>query len=200
MIAGISLALSDATFGYSSDRLILNGVSLSIPAGTSCAIVGGSGGGKSTVLRLLFRFFDAQSGRVEVAGQDVRDVTLESLREHVAVVPQDIVLFNETIEYNIRYGRMDASQEEVYEAARLDNGTRQRRRPCPNPNPCPCPCPCPSFTPIPIPIPMPTPMPLACLDPTAPRSRSMFPAGARTSTVRSWPCRRATRPSSGSAA
>ena len=89
-----------------------------VPAGTSCAIVGTSGSGKSTVLRLLFRFYDAQSGSVTVGGQDVRDVTLASLRRQVGQVPQDLVLFNESIFYNIMYGRLGANPEDVFHAAR----------------------------------------------------------------------------------
>jgi ATP-binding cassette subfamily B (MDR/TAP) protein 7 len=98
---------------YLSDRPILNGVSFEVPAGKSVAIVGTSGSGKSTILRLLYRFFDTGSGVVKVDGQDVRDVTLDSLRKSIAVVPQDTVLFNDTIFYNIQYGRISASKEEV---------------------------------------------------------------------------------------
>ena len=96
-------------------RTILRDVSLHIPAGTTCAIVGSSGSGKSTILRLLFRLLDTSGGAVRVGGQDVRDVTMDSLRRQMAVVPQDTVLFHDTIRYNIRYGRLDASDEEVEE-------------------------------------------------------------------------------------
>ena len=114
----------------------MQGVSLRVPAGTSCAIVGTSGSGKSTVLRLLFRFYDAQSGSVRVGGQDVRDLTLASLRRQMATVPQDLVLFNDSIFYNIQYGRQGASPEDVRWAARraaIDTQVRPHlvsRRPC----------------------------------------------------------------------
>ena len=94
------------------------GVSFKVPAGTSCAIVGTSGSGKSTVLRLLFRFYDVQTGSVAVGGHDVRDLTLASLRRQIGQVPQDLVLFNDTIFYNILYGRLGAAPEDVFYAAR----------------------------------------------------------------------------------
>ncbi|GFR45594.1 hypothetical protein Agub_g6989, partial [Astrephomene gubernaculifera] len=105
--------------GSGADVRILDGVSLHVPAGSSCAIVGGSGSGKSTILRLLFRFYDAQGGAVRVGGQDVRQVTLASLRSAIATVPQDMVLFNDSIYYNIAYGRPGATRSEVEAAARL---------------------------------------------------------------------------------
>jgi ATP-binding cassette subfamily B (MDR/TAP) protein 7 len=117
-LKGGSISFEDVHFGYLSERPILNGVSFQVPAGKSVAIVGTSGSGKSTILRLLYRFFDTGSGVVKVDGQDVRDVTLDSLRKSIAVVPQDTVLFNDTIFYNIQYGRISASKEEVYEAAK----------------------------------------------------------------------------------
>src|SRR6516225_602871 len=106
-------------FCYEPERLILDGLSLEVPAGKMVAIVGPSGAGKSTVSRILLRFYDVAGGRVTIDGQDIRDVTQLSLRAALGVVPQDTVLFNDTILYNIRYGRPDASDEEVREAARL---------------------------------------------------------------------------------
>ena len=106
-------------FGYRPDREILKGVSFTVPPGRTLAIVGPTGAGKSTISRLLFRFYDASSGRVLLDGQDIRDVTQESLRAAIGVVPQDTVLFNDTIRYNIAYGRPGATQEEIERAARL---------------------------------------------------------------------------------
>jgi ATP-binding cassette subfamily B protein len=117
-IAGGTVAFEDVHFGYDPDRVILAGVSFEVPAGRTVAIVGPSGAGKSTLSRLLFRFYDVTAGRVLIDGQDVRTVTQKSLRAAVGMVPQDTVLFNDTIRYNIRYGRPDASDEEVAEAAR----------------------------------------------------------------------------------
>lgn len=114
---GGEIKFENVTFGYHPDRPILKNASFTIPAGQKFAIVGPSGCGKSTILRLLFRFYDVQEGRILVDGQDVRDVTLDSLRKIIGVVPQDTPLFNDTIEHNIRYGRIDASDEEVRKAA-----------------------------------------------------------------------------------
>ncbi|PWC29850.1 metal ABC transporter permease [Pseudoroseomonas aestuarii] len=114
-----ALEFRDIRFGYRPDRTILKGVSLSVPAGRTLAIVGPTGAGKSTISRLLFRFYDAQSGEILLDGQDIRSVTQESLRAAVGVVPQDTVLFNDTIRYNIAYGRPGASEEEVVAAAKL---------------------------------------------------------------------------------
>eukprot|EP00897_Mesotaenium_endlicherianum_P000334 jgi/Mesen1/10300/ME000079S09717 len=111
-------SLIDMHAMYLPERPILNAVSLTVPAGKSCAIVGASGSGKSTVLRLIYRFFDVQSGAIRIDGQDIRIVQLESLRRAIGVVPQD-VLFNDTIFYNIQYARISASKEEVYEAAKM---------------------------------------------------------------------------------
>ncbi|CAM0872992.1 unnamed protein product [Alopecurus aequalis] len=105
-------------FGYVPERKILDGVSFTVPAGKSVAIVGTSGSGKSTILRLLFRFFDSTSGSIRIDGQDIQGVTLDSLRKSLGVVPQDTVLFNDTIKHNIQYGRLSANDEEVYDAAR----------------------------------------------------------------------------------
>ena len=109
----------DVHFSYDPARNILKGVSFEVPAGRTIAIVGPSGAGKSTISRLLFRFYDIQSGQILIDGKDIRDVTQESLRAAIGMVPQDTVLFNDTIAYNIRYGRMSASAEEVREAANL---------------------------------------------------------------------------------
>ena len=109
----------DVHFSYDPDRPILKGVSFEVPAGKTIAIVGPSGAGKSTISRLLFRFYDIQGGAILIDGQDIRDVTQESLRAAIGMVPQDTVLFNDTIAYNIRYGRPDAEPEEVTRAADL---------------------------------------------------------------------------------
>jgi ATP-binding cassette subfamily B protein len=106
-------------FGYVPEREVLKGVSFAVPSGHKLAIVGPTGAGKSTISRLLFRFYDVTGGRVLVDGRDVRDVTQDSLRSVIGVVPQDTVLFNDTIRYNIAYGRPDASQTEIERAARL---------------------------------------------------------------------------------
>ncbi|MCC6205415.1 MAG: ABC transporter ATP-binding protein/permease, partial [Hyphomicrobiales bacterium] len=109
----------DVRFSYDPAREILRGVSFEVPAGRTVAIVGPSGAGKSTISRLLFRFYDIQSGAILIDGQDVRDVTQDSLRRSIGMVPQDTVLFNDTIAYNIRYGRPDASEAEIRKAAEL---------------------------------------------------------------------------------
>ncbi|MEW6257636.1 MAG: ABC transporter ATP-binding protein/permease [Pseudomonadota bacterium] len=118
-IAGGTVRFEDVHFAYDPGREILKGVSFEVPAGRTLAIVGPSGAGKSTLSRLLFRFYDVSSGRITIDGQDIRDVTQESLRAAIGMVPQDTVLFNDTIAYNIRYGRMDATRDEVETAARL---------------------------------------------------------------------------------
>ncbi len=105
-------------FAYESGRPILQGVGFEIPAGRTVAVVGPSGAGKSTLSRLLFRFYDIQQGRITIAGQDIRAVTQQSLRRAIGIVPQDTVLFNDTVAYNIAYGRPDATQAEVEQAAR----------------------------------------------------------------------------------
>ncbi|KPP85554.1 MAG: ATP-binding cassette, subfamily B, bacterial [Rhodobacteraceae bacterium HLUCCO07] len=117
-VAGGVVRLDDLRFGYEDDRQILKGVSLTVDAGESVAIVGPSGSGKSTIGRLLFRFYDVQGGALTIDGQDVRDVTQKSLHDAIGVVPQDTVLFNDTIRYNIAYGRDGASEEEIIAAAR----------------------------------------------------------------------------------
>ncbi|SFC57065.1 ABCB family ABC transporter ATP-binding protein/permease [Tropicimonas isoalkanivorans] len=117
-VTGGEVVFDDVHFSYESDRPILKGVSLTVPAGRSLAIVGPTGSGKSTIGRLLFRFYDVDGGSLLIDGQDVRDVTQHSLHEAIGVVPQDTVLFNDTIWYNIAYGRPEASREEVEDAAR----------------------------------------------------------------------------------
>ncbi|HEY1227981.1 MAG TPA: ATP-binding cassette domain-containing protein, partial [Ramlibacter sp.] len=106
------------TFGYEPARVILHDVSFEIPAGRTVAVVGPSGSGKSTLARLLYRFYDVQQGRIAIGGHDIREVTQASVRQAIGIVPQDTVLFNDTIEYNIAYGRPGASHALVEEAAR----------------------------------------------------------------------------------
>jgi ATP-binding cassette, subfamily B, heavy metal transporter len=106
-------------FGYGPDRAILRDVEFAVPAGRKLAIVGPTGAGKSTISKLLFRFYDVTGGRITIDGQDIRDMTQRSLRSAIGVVPQDTVLFNDTIRYNIAYGRPDASQDDIERAARL---------------------------------------------------------------------------------
>jgi ATP-binding cassette subfamily B protein len=118
-VHGGAIRFENVTFAYDPDRVILRGIDLEVPAGQMVAIVGPSGAGKSTVSRILFRFYDISGGRVTIDGQDIRDVTQASLRAAIGVVPQDTVLFNDSILYNIRYGRPDATEDEVWEAARL---------------------------------------------------------------------------------
>jgi ATP-binding cassette subfamily B protein len=117
-VAGANVRLEDVRFGYDPGNPILKGVTLDVPAGRMVAVVGPSGSGKSTIGRLLFRFYDVQDGRITIDGQDIRDVTLESLHTAIGVVPQDTVLFNDTIGYNIGYGRDDVTQAEIEEVAR----------------------------------------------------------------------------------
>jgi len=113
------IVFDNVRFHYDQNRPILKGIDFEVPAGKSIAIVGPSGAGKSTISRLLFRFYDVSGGAVRIDDQDVRDVTQESVRSAIGMVPQDTVLFNDTIAYNIRYGRPDATDEEVQEAARM---------------------------------------------------------------------------------
>jgi len=108
----------DVYFAYDAERQILNGVSFDIKPGQTLAVVGPSGAGKSTIARLLYRFYDITGGRITIDGQELRDVTQSSLRSAIGIVPQDTVLFNDTIGYNIGYGREGANQAEIEEAAR----------------------------------------------------------------------------------
>ncbi|NBD28566.1 MAG: ATP-binding cassette domain-containing protein [Alphaproteobacteria bacterium] len=112
------VAFDTVSFGYDTDRAILKGVSLTVTGGETVAIVGSSGSGKSTIGRLLFRFYDVSGGAIRIDGQDIRDVTQDSLHEAIGVVPQDTVLFNDTIRYNIAYGRDGASEDEIIAVAK----------------------------------------------------------------------------------
>lgn len=112
-----AIRFDDVYFRYEQDRPILKGISFEVPDGKTVAVVGPSGAGKSTLSRLLFRFYDVQEGEITIDGQDIRGVTQKSLREAIGMVPQDTVLFNDTLAYNIRYGRIEASDEEVRQAA-----------------------------------------------------------------------------------
>ena len=117
-VTGGALQFTDLQFGYDAERQILKGVSIDVPAGKTVAIVGPSGSGKSTIGRLLFRFYDVSGGSLKIDGQDVRDVTQDSLHGVIGVVPQDTVLFNDSVYYNIAYGRPEASRDEVEGAAK----------------------------------------------------------------------------------
>jgi ABC-type transport system involved in Fe-S cluster assembly fused permease/ATPase subunit len=114
---GAAVVFDQVRFGYDPDRLILDNISFEIPAGKTVAVVGPSGSGKSTLARLLFRFYDVNQGSIRIDGQDIRQVTQHSLREAIGIVPQDTVLFNDTVRYNIAYGRTDASDAQVQQAA-----------------------------------------------------------------------------------
>lgn len=118
-VTGPVIRFEDVTFHYDPDRPILKGVSFEVPAGKTVAIVGPTGAGKSTISRLLYRFYDVTGGRITIDGQDLRDVTQESLRSTIGMVPQDTVLFNDSIGYNIEYGRPGASLEDVRQAAQM---------------------------------------------------------------------------------
>ena len=118
-INGGEIVFEDVCFAYDERRSVLGGISFKVPAGKSVAIVGPSGAGKSTISRLLFRFYDVTGGRIVIDGQDIRDVDQHSLRTAIGMVPQDTVLFNDTVYYNIAYGRPDAGPAEVENAARL---------------------------------------------------------------------------------
>lgn len=112
---------TNVNFSYQGKEPAINNITFTIPPGTKTAIVGESGGGKSTCLKLLFRFYDVNSGSITIDGHDIRDLTLLGLRKHIGVVPQDTVLFNATIMYNLRYANPDASEEEVWNACKAAN-------------------------------------------------------------------------------
>jgi ATP-binding cassette subfamily B protein len=113
------IRFDNVVFAYEPQRTVLKGVSFTVPAGKTVAVVGPSGAGKSTISRILYRFYDIKSGSVTIDGQDIRDVTQESLRAVIGIVPQDTVLFNDTVRYNIAYGRIGANEAEIKEAARM---------------------------------------------------------------------------------
>jgi len=116
-VAGGEIRFENVVFAYEPERTVLKGISFTVPAGRTIAVVGPSGAGKSTISRILYRFYDIASGRVTIDGQDIRDVTQASLRAAIGIVPQDTVLFNDTVRYNIGYGRIGASEAEIEEAA-----------------------------------------------------------------------------------
>jgi ATP-binding cassette subfamily B protein len=119
LVTSGAVRFDDVRFAYDPERPILKGLSFEVPAGKTVAIVGPSGAGKSTISRLLFRLYDVSGGTISIDGQNIRNVTQASLRQSIGMVPQDTVLFNDTIRYNIRYGRWDATDAEVEEAARM---------------------------------------------------------------------------------
>lgn len=119
VLSGAEIRFENVSFSYDGRRQILKDISFVVPAGKTTAVVGPSGAGKSTLSRILFRFYDISAGRVLIDGQDIRDISQESLRQAIGIVPQDTVLFNDTIGYNIQYGRPDASDDAVKQAAEL---------------------------------------------------------------------------------
>ena len=119
VVTGGEIKFDNVVFSYDPERIVLKGISFMVPAGKTVAIVGPSGAGKSTISRILYRFYDIKSGAVTIDGQDIRDVTQESLRSVIGIVPQDTVLFNDTVKYNIAYGRIGANEADIKEAARL---------------------------------------------------------------------------------
>jgi ATP-binding cassette subfamily B protein len=119
VVSGGEIRFDNVVFSYEPARIVLKGISFTVPAGKTVAVVGPSGAGKSTISRILYRFYDIKSGSVTIDGQDIRDVTQASLRGHIGIVPQDTVLFNDTVRYNIAYGRIGANEAEIKEAARM---------------------------------------------------------------------------------
>jgi len=117
-VTGGEIKFDNVVFSYEPARTVLKGISFTVPAGKTVAVVGPSGAGKSTISRILYRFYDIKSGSVTIDGQDIRDVTQASLRHVIGIVPQDTVLFNDTVKYNIAYGRIGATEAEIKEAAR----------------------------------------------------------------------------------
>jgi len=118
VVAKGEIRFDNVVFSYEPERTVLKGISFTVPAGKTVAVVGPSGAGKSTISRILYRFYDIKSGSVTIDGQDIRDVTQESLRAVIGIVPQDTVLFNDTVRYNIAYGRIGATEAEIKDAAR----------------------------------------------------------------------------------
>ena len=118
-VSGGAIKFDNVVFSYDPERIVLKGISFTVPAGKTVAVVGPSGAGKSTISRILYRFYDIKSGTVTIDGQDIRDITQASLRAAIGIVPQDTVLFNDTVKYNIAYGRIGANENEIKEAARL---------------------------------------------------------------------------------
>ncbi|HWY63531.1 MAG TPA: ABC transporter ATP-binding protein/permease [Rhizomicrobium sp.] len=119
IVSGGEIRFDNVVFSYDPERVVLKGISFTVPAGKTVAVVGPSGAGKSTISRILYRFYDIKSGNVKIDGQDIRDITQASLRAAIGIVPQDTVLFNDTVKYNIAYGRIGANESEIKEAARL---------------------------------------------------------------------------------
>jgi ATP-binding cassette subfamily B protein len=118
-VGGGEIRFDNVVFNYDPERTVLKGISFIVPAGKTVAVVGPSGAGKSTISRILYRFYDIREGKVTIDGQDIRDITQTSLRAAIGIVPQDTVLFNDTVRYNIAYGRIGASDADIREAARL---------------------------------------------------------------------------------
>jgi ATP-binding cassette subfamily B protein len=119
VVTGGEIKFENVVFQYEPARTVLKGITFTVPAGKTVAVVGPSGAGKSTISRILYRFYDIKSGSVTIDGQDIRDVTQASLREKIGIVPQDTVLFNDTVRYNIAYGRIGANESEIKDAARM---------------------------------------------------------------------------------
>jgi ABC-type transport system involved in Fe-S cluster assembly fused permease/ATPase subunit len=119
VVSGGAIVFDNVVFSYDPERIVLKGISFTVPAGKTVAVVGPSGAGKSTISRILYRFYDIKSGKVTIDGQDIRDVTQASLRAAIGIVPQDTVLFNDTVKYNIAYGRIGANEHEIRHAAHL---------------------------------------------------------------------------------